>query len=131
MSLTLNRLVFLQLLYCAAGLLYNVASMLESRVGDALWAPTDPVYGVTGMTVYLLFVSTAMLEQKYLYRFLMTIAAVLLGYSGVLKHVFNIGDLHLYQSVWTWMSAILVNISGTALALVGAFGLFQPPTPES
>ena len=51
MSLTLNRLVFLQLLYCAAGLLYNVASMLESRVGDALWAPTDPGYGVVALRV--------------------------------------------------------------------------------
>lgn len=131
MSLTLNRLVFLQLVYCSTGLLYNVASLMELRMGDAPWAPTDPGYGVMGMTIYLLFVSTAMLEQKYLYRFLMTIAALLLGYSGVLKHLFNVGDLHLYQSVWTWMSAILVNISGTALALVGAFGLFQPPTPQS
>ena len=55
----------------------------------------------------------------------MAIAVVLMGYNGVLKHVLNFNDLQLYQSVWTWLSAILVNSCGTALALIGACGLFQ------
>ena len=131
MSLTLNRLVFLQIIYCAAGLLYNVASLLALRESDAAWAPTDAVFGVVGMTTYLLFVATAMLERNVIYRFLMAIAVLLMGYNGVLKHVFNFGDLHLYQSVWTWLSAILVNSSGTVLALVGACGLFQSTSHQS
>jgi len=131
MSLTLNRLVFLQMAYCAAGLLYNVASLLALRDGDAAWAPTDAVFGIVGMTTYLLFVATAMLEQKVIYRFLMAIAVVLMGYNGVLKHALNFNDLQLYQSVWTWLSAILVNSSGTVLALIGACGLFQSSSPQS
>ena len=131
MSLTLNRLVFLQMAYCAAGLLYNVASLLALRDGDAAWAPTDAVFGVVGMTTYLLFVATAMLEQKVIYRCLMAIAVLLMGYNGVLKHAFNFGDLHLYQSFWTWQSAILINSSGTVLALIGACGLFQSSSRQS
>jgi hypothetical protein len=131
MSLTLNRLIFLQIIYCAAGLLYNVASLLALRDGAAAWAPTDAVFGVVGMTTYLLFVATAMLEQKAIYRFLMAIAVLLMGYNGVLKHVFNFADLGLYQSVWTWLSAILVNSCGTVLALIGACGLFQSSSNQS
>lgn len=130
MTLTLNRLVFWYIVYCSAGILYNVASMLASRGGEAAWAPTDAVFGVVGMSTYLLFVATAMLEQQFVYRILMAIAVVLMGYSGVLKHLFNIGDLHLYQSVWTWLAAILVNSLGTILAFIGASGLFQPPTRQ-
>ena len=131
MTLTLNRLIFLQIIYCAAGLLYNVASLLALRDGAAAWAPTDAVFGVVGMATYLLFVATAMLEQNVVYRFLMAIAVVLMGYNGVLKHVLNSNDLHLYQSVWTWLSAILVNSSGTVLALIGACGLFQSSSTQS
>lgn len=131
MSLTLNRLVFLQLIYCVMGLLYNVGSLLEVRTGDPAWAPTDAVFGVVGMSTYLLFVATALLEQKTVYRLLMAIAVVLMGYNGVLKHVMNIGDLSLYHSFWTWLSAILVNSSGTLLALVGALGWYQSPALET
>jgi len=130
-SLTLNRLVLLQIIYCVMGLLYNVASLIDLRSGDSAWAPTDAVFGIFGMTTYLLFVATAMLEHKVVYRLLMAIAVVLVGYNGVLKHLFNLGDLHLYQSVWTWISAILVNSSGAVLALVGACGLFQNSTYQS
>ena len=131
MSLTLNRLIFLQIIYCVAGLLYNVASLLALRDGTAAWAPTDAVFGVVGMTTYLLFVATAMLEQKSIYRFLMAVAVLLMGYNGVLKHVLNFNDLQLYQSVWTWLAAILVNSSGTVLALIGACGLFQNSSTQS
>ena len=131
MTLTLNRLIFLQIIYCAAGLLYNVASLLALRDGAAAWAPTDAVFGVVGMTTYLLFVATAMLEQKSIYRFLMAVAVLLMGYNGVLKHVLNFNDLQLYQSVWTWLAAILVNSSGTVLALIGACGLFQNSSTQS
>ena len=131
MSLTLNRLVCLQIIYCAAGLLYNVASLLALRDGAGAWAPTDAVFGVVGMTTYLLFIATAMLERNVIYRCLMAVAVVLMGYNGVLKHVLNFNDLHLYQSVWTWLSAILVNSSGTVLALIGACGLFQSSSTQS
>lgn len=131
MQLTLNRLVFLQLIYCVMGLLYNVGSMLEVRTGDPAWAPTDAVFGVVGMSTYLLFVATAQLEQQTVYRLLMAIAVVLMGYNGVLKHVMNIGDLSLYHSLWTWLSAILVNSAGTVLALVGALGWYQSPALET
>lgn len=131
MSLTLNRLILFQITYCAAGLLYNVASLSALRDGDVAWAPTDAVFGVVGMTTYLLFVATAMLEQKVIYRFLMAIAVLLIGYNGVVKHVLNFNDLHLYQSVWTWLSAILINSSGTVLAMIGACGLFQRSSNQS
>ena len=93
-----------------------------------LEAPTDAVFGVVGMTTYLLFVATAMLG-KVIYRSLMAIAVVLMGYNGVLKHVLNFKlaalsvDLDLavgYFGQQFWY----------CLALIGC-SLFQSSSPQS
>ena len=113
--------------YCCAGLLYNVGSLMSLNDTGELWAPTDPALGVFGMTVYLFFVSSAFWGRLALYKTLMVVALILMGYNGVIKHVVNYADLELYRSAATWMSAIVVNGVGTALAGIAALGAFDNP----
>jgi hypothetical protein len=76
------------------------------------------------MSLFGLFLSTGLMKSPALYRVLMTVAVVVLGYTGVLTHLLNIGHLELYQSVWTWAGAVGVNSFGLALNLLAAFGCF-------
>jgi len=121
----LNRLLMLQMAYAFAGIMYNVGSMLALRNGQPGWASTDPVMGVISMSLYGLFLSAGLMKRLILYRVLMVVAIVVLGYGGVLTHLLNIGHLDLYQSVWTWAGAIIVNGLGLALNLLAAFGWFR------
>ena len=127
MIIKLRNLVCLQMTYCCAGLLYNVASLMSLKDAGQPWAPTDPALGVFGMTVYLFFVSSAFWGRLALYKTLMVAALILMGYNGVIKHVVNYADLELYRSTATWMSAIVVNGVGTALAGIAALGAFDNP----
>lgn len=127
MIIKLRNLVCLQMTYCCAGLLYNVGSLMSLNDTGQPWAPTDPALGVFGMTVYLFFASSAFWGRLALYKTLMVVALILVGYNGVIKHVVNYADLELYQSTETWMSAIVVNGVGTALAGIAASGAFDNP----
>ena len=42
--ITQNRLLILQMIYCFAGVMYNVGSLLALRNGQPAWASTDPVF---------------------------------------------------------------------------------------
>ena len=127
MIIKLRNLVCLQMTYCCAGLLYNVGSLMSLNDTGELWAPTDPALGVFGMTVYLFFVSSAFWGRLALCKTLMVVALILMGYNGMIKHVVNYADLELYRSAATWMSAIVVNGVGTALAGIAALGAFDNP----
>ena len=120
-----NRLLILQMIYCFAGVMYNVGSLLALRNGQPAWASTDAVFGVFGMSLYGLFLSSGLLKNLTLYRALMGLSVILYGYGGVLAHLLNIGHLELYQSVWTWAGAIGVNSFGLVLNLVAALGWYK------
>ena len=120
--LSLNRLLMLQMFYCFGGIMYNVGSLLALGNDQPAWASTDPVMGVVGMSLYGLFLSTGLMKNLTVYRVLMIVAIIVLGYSGVLTHLLNFGHLELYQSVWTWAGAVGVNSFGLALNLLAAFG---------
>ena len=125
MIIKLRNLVCLQMTYCCAGLLYNVGSLMSLNDTGQPWAPTDPALGVFGMTVYLFFVSSAFWGRLALYKTLMVVALILIGYNGVIKHVVNYADLELYRSAATWMSAIVVNGVGNALAGIAPLGSYE------
>jgi hypothetical protein len=120
----LNRLLMLQMAYAFVGIMYNVGSLLAQRNGQPAWASTDAVMGVAGVALYGLFLSAGLMKSLILYRVLMAVAVVLLGYGGVITHLLNIGHLELYQSVWTWAGAIAINGFGLVLNLVAALGWF-------
>ena len=121
----LNRLLIIQFMYCFAGIMYNVGSLLALRNGEGAWAATDPVMGVLGMSLYGLFLTSGLMQKPTLYRVLMGASVALLGYGGVITHLLNIGHLELYQSVWTWAGAVGVNSFGLVLNVLAASGWFS------
>ena len=114
-----------QMAYVYAGIMYNVGSLLAVRNDQAAWASTDAVVGVAGMSLYGLFLATGLMKNLGLYRVLMGASVVLLGYGGVITHLLNIGQLELYQSVWTWAGAIAINGFGLALNLAATLGRYS------
>lgn len=123
--LPLSRLLQLQIVYAFLGVMYNLGSMVALRNSEPAWAPTDPVFGTFGMAMVALFVAAGLLKTLTLYRVLMGIAVILAGYGGVITHLLNIGHVELYQSIWTWAGAIIVNSFGLALNLIAALGWFE------
>ena len=116
----------LQMLYCFAGIMYNVGSILVVRNGQIAWASTDAVMGIAGMSLYGLFLSAGLMKNLSLYRVLMGVSVIVLGYGGVITHLLNFSQLELYQSVWTWLGAIGINTFGLLLNLSGTLGRFKP-----
>ena len=127
-KIPLNGLLMLQMLYAFLGIMYNVGSLLAIRNGEPAWASTDAVFGVFGMSLYGLFLSSGLLKNLTLYRGLMGLSVILYGYGGVVSHLLNIGHLDLYQSMWTWAGAIGVNSFGVMLNLLAALGKFKHTT---
>lgn len=122
---TLRYLLALQLTYLASGVLYNLGSLYALEQGQPAWSVTDPVFGLVSMSVYGLLLSTAAYRDIRLYRGCMLVAVVLMGYGGVATHLLNWSHLEGYQSVWTWLLAIVVNGYGLTLNAVAAIGRFQ------
>lgn len=120
----LNRLLMLQMAYAFTGIMYNVGSLLAQRSGQPAWASTDAVMGVAGVALYGLFLGAGLMKSLTLYRVLMGVAVVLLGYGGVITHLLNMGHMELYQSVWTWAGAVGINGFGLVLNLAAALGRF-------
>lgn len=124
-SIPLNRLLIAQMVYAYAGIMYNVGSLLDQRAGEPSWASTDAVIGVAGMALYGLFLSSGLLKNLALYRVLMGMSVLLLGYNGVISHLLNYAHMEMYQSLWTWALAIGINACGLLLNLVAAAGRYR------
>ena len=105
-SIPLNRLLIAQMVCAYAGIMYNVGSLLDQRAGEPSWASTDAVIGVAGMALYGLFLSSGLLKNLALYRLLMGLSVLLLGYNGVISHLLNYAHMEMYQSLWAWGSRL-------------------------
>lgn len=125
--ITLYRLIMMQMAYCFTGIMYNVGSLVAQQNGLLAWASTDAVTGIAGVALYGLFLSTGLMKKLIFYRGLMVVSILLFGYGGVIVHLLNIGQLELYQSVWTWAGAIVINAFGLSLNVVAACGWFVVP----
>jgi hypothetical protein len=123
--LTLNHLLMFQMLYCFAGIMYNVGSIYALQNGLPAWGTTDPVAGIASVAMYGLFLSAGLLRNLILYKLLMFISIVLFGYGGIVVHLLNIGHIELYQSIWTWLLAIGINSFGLILNSLAIFGCYK------
>jgi hypothetical protein len=123
-SVPLNKLLMLQMAYCFTGIMYNVCSLLAQRNGQQAWASTDAVTGVAFVALYGLFLSAGLMKNLTPYRILMAVSVILFGYGGVIVHILNMGHLELYQSVWTWVGAIVINGFGLWLNLTATWGWY-------
>jgi hypothetical protein len=126
-GLTLGLLLKLQVLYVLAGIGYNVVSLVLSRTGGSRLSPTDPASGLIVMAVYGGCLLVGRLGYTRIYRILMALSVLVLGYGGVVLHLTNYtaGRAFLYDSTLAWAAAVGINLFGLVLNFIGALGFFS------
>ncbi len=123
--MSLSKLLNLQFLYCSLGILFNLISWWIFSQGGTSLTPTDPFIGIVVMLVYGLFLIPGRIEKLTLYRVLMGLAVLVLGYGGVIKHIFLLTQSpEIYYSVMVGVIAVLINLFGLGLNLMAALGRF-------
>ena len=108
----LARLLQLQVLYAVLGVAYNGVSMYFAHVFKQPLAPTNTVLGIITMAVYALFLLPGFLGKITLYRILMIVAILVIGWGGVVTHFINIfTQPQIYYSTVAWAFAVGINLS--------------------
>jgi hypothetical protein len=114
MNMKLTKLLHLQIIYFVLGMLYNGVSIYLSAQGKPALAPTKPVLGAISMITYALFLIPGYLRNINLYRILMGVAIVVMGYGGVV-----------YSSIVSWAVAVGINLFGLVLNIIAVSGKFK------
>ncbi|MBN1690324.1 MAG: hypothetical protein JW901_04825 [Dehalococcoidia bacterium] len=122
----LKTLLLLQVIYFVLGILYNGVSLFLISQGEPGLAPTQPVMGTISMITYALFLIPGFLRKITLYRILMGVAIIVIGYGGVVTHIINIfTQPQLYSSIVSWALAVGINLFGLVLNIIAASGKFK------
>jgi len=123
--MTLKRLLQFQLFYYGLGMAFNAVSIYIISTGGQALTPNEPVAGSMAMTLYASFLISGFLKKIPIYRILMGLAVVLLGYGGVFNH-FNFlrHSPELYHSLAAGLVGMSINIFGLLLNCLAAFGKF-------
>ena len=122
----LTILLKLQVVYFVLGVAYNCLSLYFTATGKPALAPTQPVLGLVSMAVYALFLIPGFMRKLVLYRILMGVAILVMGYGGVVTHIINIfTQPQLYSSIVAWAAAVGINLFGLVLNIMAACGLFK------
>jgi len=122
----LTTLLRLQVIYFVLGMLYNGVSLYLAAQGKPALAPTQPVLGAISMITYALFLIPGYLRKLTLYRILMGIAILVMGYGGVVTHIINIfTQPQAYSSLLSWAAAVGINLFGLVLNIIAVSGKFK------
>jgi hypothetical protein len=122
----LTTLLLLQVIYFILGILYNALSLYLTTIGNAPLAPTQPVLGTISMITYALFLIPGYLRKITLYRILMGVAILVIGYGGVVTHIINIfTQPQVYSSIVSWAAAVGINLFGLVLNVIAVSGKFK------
>ena len=122
----LTTLLRLQVIYFVLGMLYNGLSLYLTAAGKPPLAPTQPVLGAISMVIYALFLIPGYLGKTTLYRILMGVAILVMGYGGVVTHIINIfTQPQVYSSILSWAAAVGINVFGLVLNIIAVSGKFK------
>ena len=122
----LSTLLLLQVIYFVLGMLYNGLSLYLTTIGAPPLAPTQPVLGSVSMITYALFLIPGYLRKITLYRILMGVAILVMGYGGVVTHIINIfTQPQVYSSILSWGAAVGINLFGLVLNIIAVSGKFK------
>jgi hypothetical protein len=122
----LTTLLKLQVLYVILGIGYNCLSLYFTATGKPALAPTQPVLGLVSMVVYALFLIPGYMRKLLIYRILMGVAILVMGYGGVVTHIINIfTQPQLYSSIVAWAGAVGINIFGLVLNIIAVLGKYK------
>lgn len=122
----LKTLLKLQALYYILGMLFNFGSMWSMYKGQQQWTPNDPIPASMFMTLYALFLLPGVFRKITIYRIMMVVAVILMGYGGVVKHFSLMQETpELYCCTAAMIIGPGINVFGLILNLIGAFGKFR------
>lgn len=113
-------LTILQVSYVVLGVLMNLMSLRHRRKTGHYYTPTSPSAGLATMGLYALCLPLRFLDSQLPFKITMVIFVIVLGTSGVLKHLVS-KTPERYASPRSRWAAIAVNIYGVSLS---AFSLF-------
>jgi hypothetical protein len=125
----LSKLLKLQVIYMLLGVGYNIVSAIWNTYTGETLSTTSPALGISTMLIYGLCLLSGHFGYLKVYRSLMLVAIIGFGYAGILLHVFNFTELHLYHSLGAYLLAIGINVFGlypNIIALTGKFVHEQP-----
>ena len=122
----LKTLLKLQVLYYILGMLFNAGSFYSISNGAQQWTPNDPVPASIFMTLYAFFLIPGFFKKITIYRILMGVAVVLMGYGGVVKHI---GLMQETPELYCCTAAMIIgpgiNVFGLILNFMGVLGRFR------
>ena len=125
--MSLSQLLLFQFMYCLAGLAYNAYAYRQIASGRKPPTPTPPLIGAMIMIIYGLCLVPGLIGHSVLYRALMLLSILVLGYGGVFQHILRfIREASAYSSVIAWALAVGINLFGLVLNVLAALGLFIP-----
>lgn len=124
--ITLKKLLRLQLFYYLLGMIFNAVSIYMINTGQGPLTPNEPIQGSIVMTIYALFLIPGFYGRVILYRLLMFIAVLLLGYGGVFNHWQMIQSTpELYHSNLSGCIGAGINVFGLLLNVLAVLGKFD------
>ena len=110
------------------GLLYNVPQPVPDIYREnRRWRRLSPCWA-DFHAIYALFLIPGFLRKIILYRVLMGVAIIVLGYGGVVTHIINIfTQPQVYASMLAWAGAVGINLFGLVLNVIAVLGKFKVP----
>ena len=122
----LKQLLRLQLTYYSLGMLFNALSLILIYQGGHALTPNEPILGSIVMSIYALFLIPGFMGKLSIYRALMVLAIIMLGYGGVFNHINMIRETpELYHSIVAGGAGLMINVFGLVLNIIAALGKFD------
>jgi len=122
----LKTLLRLQFLYCVLGILFNLINYLLIRNDFQTLTPTVPLEGFLVMSIYGMFLLSGYYKKIKIYRFLMFISILVLGYGGVVRNIVLLNHSpDLYQSYFAGIVGLSINVFGLFLNVIAVVGKFK------
>lgn len=124
--MNVKTLLRLQLLYCVLGILFNIINYGLIQNGKQALTPTVPIEGFLAMSIYGTFLLSGYYKKIGLYRVLMFLSIILLGYGGVVHNILLLNKSpELYQSIFAGCVGLGINVFGLILNTRAVLGKFE------
>lgn len=124
--ISLYKLLRLQVVYYFLGMLFNLVSIYYVETGQPQLTPNEPKAAAVFMTIYACFLISGFVKWIGVYRILMVVSVVLMGYGGVFNHINHIQNTpELYASFTAGLIGIGINIYGLILNIIAAAKKFH------
>lgn len=114
--------VYLQLIWIALGIVFNLVSYGRARIGRGPLMPTPPLTGVLVLLIFVPFILLGLTECLALYLVLNLTMALFISYVGVINHVtaYRVpSKFENYASGVSLFTGAGINLFGVIVTLAG------------